>query len=105
MPSIRPSRDDDVPDITAIYAHHVLHGTGTFETTPPTEADMVVLGLYNRGDYGTGHGWASAHSVAWAHDLADGIGIIQRPPTAQNYAIGGSGTFTGATPPARTIAR
>ncbi len=66
----------------------------------PTEADMVVLGLYNRGDYGTGHGWASAHSVAWAHDLADGIGIIQRPPTAQNYAIGGSGTFTGATPPA-----
>lgn len=66
----------------------------------PTEADMIVLGLYNRGDYGTGHGWASAHSVAWAHDLADGVGIIQRPPTAQNYAIGGSGTFTGATPPA-----
>ena len=42
MPTIRPSRDDDVPDITAIYAHHVLHGTGTFETTPPTEADMAA---------------------------------------------------------------
>lgn len=40
MPTIRPSRDDDIPAITAIYAHHVLHGTGTFETTPPTEADM-----------------------------------------------------------------
>ncbi len=66
----------------------------------PTEAKMIVLGLYNRGDYGTGHGWASVHSVAWAHDLADGVGIIQRPPTAQNYAIGGAGTFTGATPPA-----
>jgi L-amino acid N-acyltransferase YncA len=42
MPNIRPSRDDDVADITAIYAHHVLHGTGTFETTPPTETDMAA---------------------------------------------------------------
>jgi L-amino acid N-acyltransferase YncA len=41
MLTIRPSRDEDVPAITAIYGHHVLHGTGTFETTPPTEADMA----------------------------------------------------------------
>ncbi len=38
---IRPSRDADLPAIAAIYAHHVLHGTGTFETTPPTEAEMA----------------------------------------------------------------
>ena len=42
MPTIRPSRDDDLPAITAVYAHHVLHGTGTFETTPPGEADMAA---------------------------------------------------------------
>ena len=41
MPLIRPSRDEDVVAITRIYAHHVLNGTGTFETTPPTEADMA----------------------------------------------------------------
>lgn len=41
MLTLRPSSDADVPAITAIYAHHVLHGTGTFETTPPTEADMA----------------------------------------------------------------
>lgn len=40
MPTIRPSTEADLPTITAIYAHHVLHGTGTFETEPPTEADM-----------------------------------------------------------------
>lgn len=40
MLTLRPSTDDDVPAITAIYGHHVLHGTGTFETDPPTEADM-----------------------------------------------------------------
>lgn len=40
MTTIRPSRDEDLGAITAIYAHHVLRGTGTFETEPPTEADM-----------------------------------------------------------------
>ncbi|PIF74350.1 phosphinothricin acetyltransferase [Variovorax sp. 54] len=40
--TIRPSRDEDIAAITAIYAHHVLHGTGTFETEPPSEADMTA---------------------------------------------------------------
>lgn len=39
---IRPSADADVAAITSIYAHHVLHGTGTFETEPPSEADMAA---------------------------------------------------------------
>ncbi|MFM9900668.1 MAG: N-acetyltransferase family protein [Polaromonas sp.] len=39
---IRPSHDQDLPQITAIYAHHVLHGTGTFETDPPSVADMTA---------------------------------------------------------------
>ena len=42
MPNIRASRDEDVPAITAIYAHHVLNGTGTFETIPPTPEDMAA---------------------------------------------------------------
>jgi len=42
MPTIRPSRDADLPAITAIYAHHVLHGTGTFELEPPSPADMAA---------------------------------------------------------------
>jgi L-amino acid N-acyltransferase YncA len=42
MTTIRPSRDEDVAAITAIYAHHVLHGTGTFETDPPTAEDMAA---------------------------------------------------------------
>ncbi|MDM0104689.1 N-acetyltransferase family protein [Variovorax sp. J22R24] len=42
MTLIRPSRDEDVAAITAIYSHHVLHGTGTFETEPPTASDMAA---------------------------------------------------------------
>lgn len=42
MNTLRPSCDDDLPAIAAIYAHHVLHGTGTFETDPPTLTDMTA---------------------------------------------------------------
>ncbi|MCF8154417.1 MAG: GNAT family N-acetyltransferase [Rhodoferax sp.] len=42
MTKIRPSTDTDIPAITAIYAHHVLHGTGTFETDPPSAQDMAA---------------------------------------------------------------
>jgi phosphinothricin acetyltransferase len=41
LPLIRPSRDEDVAAITAIYHHHVLTGTGTFEIDPPHEAEMA----------------------------------------------------------------
>ena len=37
---IRPSRDSDMAALTAVYAHHVLHGTGTFETEPPGVPEM-----------------------------------------------------------------
>jgi phosphinothricin acetyltransferase len=40
MTLIRPSQPEDFLSITAIYAHHVLNGTGTFEVTPPTADDM-----------------------------------------------------------------
>ncbi len=42
MSTIRPSTDQDLAAITAIYAHHVTNGTGTFETTPPTQAEMAA---------------------------------------------------------------
>lgn len=38
---IEPACADDVADIAAIYAHHVLHGTASYETVPPTEAVMA----------------------------------------------------------------
>lgn len=40
--AIRPCREEDVAAITAIYAHHVLHGTGTFETEPPSPTEMAT---------------------------------------------------------------
>ena len=37
---IRDAMETDVPDMQAIYAHHVLHGTGTFEEEPPSVEEM-----------------------------------------------------------------
>ena len=38
---IRTSRDSDLPEIAAIYAHAVAHGTASFELEPPSEAEMA----------------------------------------------------------------
>ena len=37
---IRPSTEGDAEALAAIYGHAVLHGFGTFETTPPDAAAM-----------------------------------------------------------------
>ena len=38
---VRDARDDDVAAIQAIYAHHVLHGTASFEEEAPPPAEMM----------------------------------------------------------------
>jgi phosphinothricin acetyltransferase len=38
---VRTSRDADLPAITAIYAHAVIHGTASFELTPPDGPEMA----------------------------------------------------------------
>src|SRR5580700_1680339 len=50
--TIRPSHDSDVGAITAIYRHHVLHGTASFEEVPPgpdeiarRRRDVIAWGL------------------------------------------------------------
>lgn len=38
--NIRAAVDADMAAVTAIYAHHVLHGLASFETEPPDAAEM-----------------------------------------------------------------
>lgn len=39
--TVRPYEDHDLAAVTAIYDHHVRHGTGSFEETPPDEAEIA----------------------------------------------------------------
>lgn len=38
---IRPSTPEDFTAVARIYAHHVLHGTATFETEPPSPEELL----------------------------------------------------------------
>jgi len=38
---VRPSRDDDIATISAIYGHHVLNGLASFEEVPPEVEEMA----------------------------------------------------------------
>ena len=39
--AIRRVEDRDMAAIQAVYAHHVLHGTGSFETEPPDVGEVA----------------------------------------------------------------
>src|SRR5262245_5521025 len=39
--TVRPATTHDIPAITRIYAHAVLHGTASFEIDPPDETEMA----------------------------------------------------------------
>ncbi len=56
----------------------------------PTEDIQVT----NRGNSGSGHGWAGANWVTW-NSTAKTLDIAS-PPTAQNWVIGSKGTQKGA---------
>jgi hypothetical protein len=51
------------------------------------------INIRNRGNMGTGHGWAGANSVIWNSKAKSYI--VQNPPTAQNWLIGSSGGTSG----------
>lgn len=78
--SIRPFAWADVPAITEIYGHYVATTTSTFDTVPPSEADMAekfgritqagypVL-IAERGGRVAGYAYASVYRPRPAYDL------------------------------------
>jgi hypothetical protein len=60
------------------------------------------VNLWDRGDYGTGQGWAIGWGVVWnssAHEF-----LIQQPPGSENWCIGCIGTqVTKAAPGGSTV--
>ncbi len=50
---IRDATEADIPEIQAIYAHHVLTGTGTFDEEPPSVEEM-----HDKFHKVVDHGWS-----------------------------------------------
>lgn len=58
-----------------------------------------LVGLYSRGDFGTGHGWSAVHSMAWNLNMPSiNSVVIQQPPNRQNYGIACEGIVSGQGP-------
>ncbi len=97
--AITPATLDDAPAIAAIYGHHVLHGTASWEVEPPGAAEIAermgkildagwpwlvarnedgeVLGYAYAGQYHprAGYLFACENSIYLRHDrLGQGIG-------------------------------
>ena len=63
---------------------HHRWATGTLYDNVHVQGD--ALNVRDRGNMGTGHGWAGAQMMFW-NSSADSI-ICESPPTARNWAIG-----------------
>jgi hypothetical protein len=63
--------------------HHRYAIGGLFDNVVGADSFLAV----NRGNSGSGHGWAGAQMVFWNCGGGGGIFVMQ-PPGAQNYAIG-----------------
>jgi phosphinothricin acetyltransferase len=96
---LRDGRDDDLPAIQAIYAHHVLHGLASFEETPPDLAEMQRR-------------WQAVRAGGYPYLVAELDGRVAgyayagpyRPRPAYRYTVEGS-VYVDAERPRRGIGR
>jgi hypothetical protein len=77
---------------SASEPHH-RYGTGGLWDNVRLKVDGELQAI-NRGDSGTGHGWAGANNVFWNCEAP--IILVMRPPTAQNFALGWIGATDAA---------
>jgi len=95
---IRPATRADVPDITAIYAHAVEHGTASFEIEPPHEAEMATRQnmlldggfpylVADAGGVVAGYAYAGPYRprIAYRHAIENSVYVHQR---ALRHGIG-----------------
>lgn len=71
-----------------IGPHHRWSSGGLFDNITTSRN----INVRNRGNWGTGHGWAGANMVIWNSRASEFI--VQSPPTAQNWIIGSVGRLS-----------
>ncbi|MFO1113499.1 MAG: N-acetyltransferase family protein [Rhodospirillales bacterium] len=79
---VRPAVVADIPAVAAIYAHHVLTGTGSFEEDPPGEDEM-------RGRFELVAGRGLPYLVADGGGLVRGFAYAApfRPRSAYRFTV------------------
>src|SRR5215210_4475426 len=83
-PRLRPCEPNDVPQITAIYAHAVRHGRASFELEPPDKAEMEQR---RNALVGAGYPYLVAEIGGWWSAMLMPVPTDQGPPTAARSRI------------------
>ncbi|HET8727663.1 MAG TPA: GNAT family N-acetyltransferase [Alphaproteobacteria bacterium] len=96
--TVRDALEADIPEIQRIYAHHVLHGLGTFEEVPPSVDEMTArfrtlrdggfpYVLAERGGCAVGYAYAGPFRprAAYRYALEDSIYVA---PEAVGQGVG-----------------
>src|SRR5690606_16596133 len=65
---------------------HHRWATGTLWDNCSLSGPTAYFSLSNRGNFGSGHGWAGAQMVLW--NCTTPLAVVMHPPTAQNFAFG-----------------
>lgn len=79
---VRDATTADLPTLQAIYAHHVLHGLGTFEEIPP---DRAATEAKWRGVVASGLPWLAAVEAGEVVGFA--YASIFRPRSGYRYCV------------------
>ncbi|MEQ1868135.1 MAG: N-acetyltransferase family protein [Micropepsaceae bacterium] len=79
---VRDATAADVPSLQAIYAHHVLHGFGTFDEVPP---DVAAMEAKWRGVAASGLAWLVAEEASEVVGFA--YASIFRPRPGYRYSV------------------
>ncbi|MBM3622181.1 MAG: N-acetyltransferase family protein [Alphaproteobacteria bacterium] len=80
--TVRDSRDDDLPSITAIYGYHVRHGLASFEEEAPPLEEMAK----RRAGY-LAAGYPYIVAEAEGHVLGYAYVSAYRPRPAYRFAV------------------
>jgi len=79
---LRDALEDDMPAVQAIYAHHVIHGTASFELEPPTLTQMCQ----RRTDV-CGHGLPYLVAELEGEVVGYGYATLYRPRPAYRFTV------------------
>jgi len=79
---VRDATEDDMPAVQAIYAHHVIHGTASFELEPPTLEQMCQ----RRADI-CGHGLPYVVAEHNGEVVGYGYATLYRPRPAYRFTV------------------
>jgi hypothetical protein len=74
--------------------HHRWAAGGLFDNIT---VNGNSINVQNRGNYGTGHGWAGAHMAVW-NSTASSF-RVRNPPTARNWLVGSIGNILASAAP------